>query len=76
MATNLIIPTDITRDELNDIASFSYYDGIYLAKQNNLTQTTELSKIRDGKHFIVCCGDVMIKVEQTEYPNIERRLLI
>ena len=54
-------------------ASFSYYDGIHYAKEKGLKQSTEFSDVRKGTHFIVCCGDVMVKVEETDYPDIKRR---
>ena len=72
-----ILPTEITIDSDNNthIASFSYYDGIYRAKQLNLKQTTHFGDVMNKTHFIVCCGDVMIKVEETDYPEIKRRTI-
>lgn len=70
-----IQPEEITRckeTKLNT-ASFKYYDGIQFAKDNNLQQTTSFSDVRQGTHFIVCCGYVMIKVEESDYPEIKRR---
>lgn len=69
-------PTDITRDELNDIASFSYYDGINYAKEKNLKFTTDMSLVRSGYFYMVCCGDVMVKVEKIDYPEIKRNILV
>lgn len=71
----IITPKEITKCvETNlNTASFSYYDGIEYAKRHSLDQTTEFSDVRKGTHFIVCCGDVMVKVEETDYPNISRR---
>lgn len=54
-------------------ASFGYYDGVNYAKEKGLIQSTNFSDVRKGTHFIVCCGDVMIKVEETEFPEIKRR---
>jgi len=71
----MLIPTDITKckDTGLQTASFGYYDGIAYAKEKNLTQTTDFSDVRKGTHFIVCCGDVMIKVESTDFSDIKRR---
>ncbi len=71
----MISPTEITRcnDTGLNTASFSYYDGIHYIKDKNLKQSTEFSDVRKGTHFIVCCGDVMVKVEETDFPDITRR---
>jgi len=71
-----IIPKEITNDlDGGDIqhASFGYYDGIEYAKQNNLKQTTTFREVDEFTHFIVCCGDVMVRVKSTDYPDIPRR---
>lgn len=74
-----ILPSEITLDKDNNInihmASFSYYDGIYVAKQLNLKQTSHFGDVMNKTHFIVCCGDVMIRVEETDYPDIKRRIM-
>jgi len=80
---NTILPKDITVDldlpieKRDHIASFSYYDGLHLIKQQpeetRLKQSTEFRDIRAGTHFIVSCGDVMFKVKDTDYPEIKRR---
>lgn len=77
MENNQIIPKEITidSDNNNHIASFGYYDGIYYAKQNNLKHTTSFADVNNKTHYIVCCGDVMIRVESTDYPNINRRTI-
>lgn len=71
-----IKPKEITQDIDTgaNTASFSYYDGIQFAKDNNLKQTTSFSDVAKGTHFIVCCGDVMASVESIHYPEIERRI--
>ena len=71
-----IKPKEITQDIDNgaNTASFSYYDGIQFAEDNNLKQTTSFSEVSKGTHFMVCCGDVIVKVEEVDYPEIERRL--
>ena len=81
----MYIPKEITIDFLKDkedqdveplhIASFDYYTGILYAKDNNLEQTTEFNDVFNGTHFIVCCGDVMVKVKPTDYIDIIRRTL-
>lgn len=75
MSNYTILPKEITRcvDTKLNTASFGFYDGREVAKEMGLVQTTEFSDVRKGTHFIVCCGDVMIKVEETDYPEIERR---
>lgn len=72
------IPKEITLDEVSNehIASFDYYSGINYAKDNNLEQTIQFSDVFKGTHFIVCCGDIMITVKSTDYPEIERRIII
>tara|TARA_R110000851_G_scaffold315229_5_gene477613 strand:- start:12055 stop:12285 length:231 start_codon:yes stop_codon:yes gene_type:complete len=69
------IPKEITKCNETDLetASFGYYEGIRFAKDNDLKQSTSFSEVRKGTHFIVCCGDVMVKVESNHYPNITRR---
>lgn len=70
-----ILPKEITIDTDTEIeiASFDYYDGIKVAKQKNLQQTTYFSDVFANTHFIVCCGDVMIRVESNDYPQLNRR---
>jgi hypothetical protein len=71
----LYTPDEITEDidTKQNIASFDYYEGIRYAELLGLKQTTSFNDVSAGTHFIVCCGDVMIKVNKTDYPNIERR---
>jgi len=70
-------PKEITKDIDTDmhIASYSYYDGIAIAKELNLEQTTSFIDVFNNTHFIVCCGDVMIRVKETDYPEINRRVI-
>lgn len=70
-------PVDITIDSDNNqhTASFDYYSGIAYAKAHNLKQTTSFNDVSKGTHFIVCCGDVMVKVNPTDYPEIPRRTI-
>lgn len=74
MTGNKIKPKEITKDIDTGLetASFGYYDGIQYCKENNIQQskTTRWSK----SEFIVCCGDVMLEVESTQFPEIERRV--
>lgn len=76
MSTNLI-PKEITKDSDNsdNIASFDYYTGIHYARENNLKQTTKWNEVKAKTHFIVMCGDVVVRVDETDYPEIERRIL-
>lgn len=69
-------PTEITEccDTALNTASFDYYTGIKVAEQRGLKQTSNFADVRAGTHFIVCCGDVMMKVEETEYPEMKRRI--
>lgn len=70
------LPTEITKccDTGIETASFDYYTGIKYVVEHNIPQTTKMSLIQDGSHFIVCCGDVMIGVQPTDFPEIERRI--
>lgn len=72
----MLLPKEITQDcdTAINIASFGYYDGIQYAKDNNLQQSTKFSDVNKGTHFIVCCGDVMVKVNPEDYPEIQRRI--
>ncbi len=72
----IYIPKEITQDIDTgiNIASFSYYDGINYAKSRNLEQSTSFTDINKGSHFLVCCGDVCIKVDSNEFPTITRRI--
>lgn len=72
----MLQPKEITQDidTAINIASFDYYSGIQYAKDNNLEQTTSFSDVNAGTHFIVCCGDVMVKVTKEDYPEITRRV--
>lgn len=72
-----LLPKEITKDADNNMhtASFSYYDGIARAKQLGLKQTTDFRDVWNNTHFIVCCGDVMIKVQESDYPEMNRRTI-
>lgn len=72
-----IKPTEITHDVESNIqyASFDYYSGIKFANINNLKQTTSFKDVDKFTHFLVCCGDVMVRVNPTDYPEIERRII-
>ena len=72
----MLEPKEITQDvDTNiNIASFDYYTGIQYAKNNNLEQTTSSSDVNNKTHFIVCCWDVMVILEPTDYPEIKRRV--
>lgn len=74
----MTMPFEITQDCDNSslqFASFGFYEGRYLVKQNNLKQVTSYSKLIENENFLVCCGDVVIKVKSTDYPEIERRVI-
>lgn len=75
--TILIIPKEITRySNIGvDIASFSYYEGKAFTTLHGLMQTTDFKDVYTGTHFTVCCGDIMVKVEETNYPSMDRRLI-
>lgn len=72
----MIQPKEITQDidTGQNIASFDYYEGVNYAKENKLNQTTSFNDVSKGTHFIVCCGDVMIQVEPSDFSNIKRRI--
>ena len=77
MDTVTINPKEITHDADTDqqIASFGYYDGIQYAKDHSLQFTTSFRDVFKGTHYIVCCGDVMIAVQPTDFPDIPRRTI-
>lgn len=69
-------PKEITKDCDSGVeyASFSFYDGIHLAKLNNWKQTTSYAELEKENTFMVCCGDVVIKANPSMYSSIERRI--
>lgn len=72
----LLAPKEITQDidtHIN-IASFDYYSGIRYCELMDIKQCTDFNKVNNGTGFVVCCGDVMVKVEPTDYPTITRRI--
>lgn len=69
-----IQPKDITVDDTGlQIASFSYYDGEEFARLMRLEHSTSFADIRESIGYVVCCGDVMARVEDDDYPLITRR---
>jgi hypothetical protein len=68
-----LTPQEITQDIDTgiNVASFGYYDGIKVAKELGLKQSTNI----DEGNFMVCCGYVMFVVKPTDYPDIERRII-
>lgn len=70
-----ITPKEITIDVDNGVhvASFSYYDGIAYAKDKGLEHTTSFNDVKARTHYMVCCGDVMVRVEDTDYIEMQRR---
>jgi len=58
-----------------ETASFGYYEGIQYAKEKGLHHTTDFKKVYHGTHYIVCCGDVMVRVDDELFPEIERRVI-
>lgn len=75
--TNILIPKEITKDsETNsEYAHFDYYTGIQYAKDNNLIQTTRFKEVNAKTHFIVMCGDVVVRIDEDKYPDIERKTI-
>jgi len=71
------IPKDITIDKDNglEVASFDYYAGIHYTKHHKLKQTDDFAEVINRTHFIVCCGDVMIRVKSSQYKDIPRRTI-
>lgn len=71
----MIQPTEITKckDTGMHTASYEFYSGIREAERRELKQTTDFADVRRGTHFIVCCGDVMLRLHEQEYPEINRR---
>jgi len=71
-----IIPKEITqnKDSGHNIASFSFYEGRQFVNKYNLKYTTSFSDVFKGTHYTICCGDIMVKVESTDYPEINRKI--
>lgn len=71
-----IIPSEITQDSDSglNIASFPHSNGVRYAQENDLRQC---SNFNDFNHstFIVCCGQVLVIVEPTDFPEVIRRIL-
>ena len=74
MKTEDITPKEITIDSQNNchIAHFSYYDGIQFAKENDKHFTMYYKEVVNENKYMVACGDIMIRVEKTDYLNIVR----
>lgn len=72
-----ILPKEITKDcdTNHEVAWFGYYDGLTVAGHNNLKQTTSFQEVWTKTHFIVTCGEIGLRVEPTDYPTIERRII-
>lgn len=72
----LYTPKEITQDcdTAENIASFDYYAGLKYAELLGLKQTGSFRDVSEGTHFIVCCGDVMVKMQPTDYPELTRRI--
>ena len=73
-----LIPKEITRDSETgkNVASFDFYTGKQYAKEKCLVQNKRVNGSDFNKEgFIVCCGDVMTEVEETDFPEIERKVL-
>jgi len=70
-----IQPKEITKcvDTGIHTASFGFYEGKQFVKDNNLEQTTEFSEVRNNNKFIVCCGNIMVRVSRFDYTHITRR---
>lgn len=70
-------PEDIVLDEESGLqmAHFDYYTGIKFAKERGLKQSCSMSEVADGTHFIVCCGSVMVKVDEDYLPDFPRRII-
>jgi hypothetical protein len=68
-------PKEIVTISGISVASFDYYSGIEYAKSKKLTQTSDMNEIMFLERFIVCCGDVMVRVMDKDFPEIERRSL-
>jgi len=79
MNTNLgIVPKSIDRYVYSgrELASFGYYDGISYCKSMGLHHTTSFNKVDHGTHYMVSCGDVIIRVDADMFPEIERNVVV
>lgn len=77
MTDTTVLPKEITKDSETGVeyASFDYYSGVHLAKKNGWKQTTSMNELAKENTFLVCCGDVMIRVVPSMYSSIERRVI-
>lgn len=59
-----ILPKEITKDADTgiEIASFDYYEGNRYAKEKGLQFSISFSDVFKYTHFLVCCGNIMIRV--------------
>lgn len=64
----------VTETGIN-IADFSYYLGLLLVRSKGLKQTTSFTDLITGQYYMVLCGTVLLKVESTDYPEVERKSL-
>jgi hypothetical protein len=75
----LALPKDINTCEypegLIHTASFDYYAGMKYVELNHMKQSSDMGDTRKFTHYVVCCGDVMIRVLPEDFPEVERRPL-
>lgn len=73
------VPREITTieygNELVHIATFDFYSGLAYVKAQGCKHTIEFRKVYENSCFIVCCGDIMVRILSTDFPNIIRRPL-
>lgn len=73
---NAVQPREITKDCDTGIehAWFDYYSGIHLAEQFGWKQTTSIAELEKVGNFIVCCGEVGIRIVPADFSHMERRI--
>lgn len=70
-------PIEITQDSDNgmNFASFDFYAGKEYAKTIGKTQCTNIMELKGTSEYWVSCGQIVMMVEPTDFPEIERRII-
>ena len=75
--TNIMKPVEITQDSDNGInfASFSIDEGKKYAQTIGKTRCTNIMQVDVTSEYWVMSGQVVMMVEPSDFPEIERRII-
>lgn len=71
------VPKEVTlcADTGMHTASFGYYEGKRFSEAKGLKFGTDFADVRNGTHYLVSCGDVVLRVRPEDFPEVERRTI-